>query len=142
MRPADATNLAPGASVRFRKTLTVAEQAMFTGISGNLGGLYVDATKARALGATNMIAFELVIAGLATTCIARLGGPAHRIGRLDLRFVSAVPVGATIEAAAEVLVVDDTKARLRVTCVLDSGRTVVEGEAELVPFQQIGRAHV
>ena len=30
------TPLTPGATFTFRKTMTVAEQAMFTGISGNL----------------------------------------------------------------------------------------------------------
>jgi len=128
----------PGASVRFRKTLTVAEQAMFTGISGNLGDIYVDVTKARAAGAPNMIAFELVVASLATTCITRLGGPGHRIRSLDLHFIGAVPVGETVEAAAEVTGVDNGKLHMRVTCVLDNGRTVVEGKAELVPLQAEG----
>src|SRR6266851_9129317 len=90
-----------GAAFSFRKTMTVAEQAMFTGISGNLGSLYVDAVKARAAGASGMIAFELVVAGLATTCLARLGGPARRIRALDLKFPAPVPVGGTVEAVAE-----------------------------------------
>src|SRR5258708_20452566 len=92
--------LAPGQRVSFRKTMTVAEQAMFTGISGNLGSLYVDVVKARAAGASGMIAFELVVAGLATTCLARLGGPARPLPPLDLKFPAPVPVGGPGEPVA------------------------------------------
>jgi 3-hydroxybutyryl-CoA dehydratase len=48
---AENAKLELGTRLSFRKTMTVAEQAMFTGISGNLGPLYVDNVKARALGA-------------------------------------------------------------------------------------------
>ena len=40
-------SLQPGDTMSFRKTLTVAEQAMYTGISGNLAPLYVDQRAAR-----------------------------------------------------------------------------------------------
>src|SRR5258708_9227221 len=103
--------LAPGQCVSFRKTMTVAEQAMFTGISGNLGSLYVDAVKARAAGASGMIAFELVVAGLATTCLARLGGPARRIHALDLNFSAPLPPGGTVEAVAAALAIDCQRRR-------------------------------
>lgn len=46
------TPLTVGATFSFRKTMTVAEQAMFTGISGNLGPLYVDAYAAAKAGAS------------------------------------------------------------------------------------------
>ena len=36
------TPLRIGDGMSFRKTLTVAEQAMYTGISGNMAPLYVD----------------------------------------------------------------------------------------------------
>jgi 3-hydroxybutyryl-CoA dehydratase len=133
---ATATNagLEPGARVSYRKTMTVAEQAMFTGISGNLGPLYVDAVKARALGAPGVLSFELVVASLLTTCLSRLSGPSHRIHALDLRFLAPVPVGGTIEASAEVIAVDGDRTRCRVTCKLDRAGTVVEGEATLAPL--------
>ena len=123
-----------GARIAFRKTMTVAEQAMFTGISGNLGPLHVDAVRARAAGAPGMICFELAVAALATTCLNRLGGPQRRIGRLDLRFSAAIPVGSTVEAAAEVLRIAGEAVICRVVCTLDGGSAVIEGEAELVPL--------
>src|ERR1700737_5063756 len=89
-----------GAVFSFRKTLTVAEQAMFTGISGNLGGLYVDAVRARKAGASNMVAFELAVGSLATTCLSQLGGPARRIGSIGVHFAAPVIAGDSIERRA------------------------------------------
>jgi 3-hydroxybutyryl-CoA dehydratase len=126
--------LKPGATFSFRKTMTVAEQAMFTGISGNLGGLYVDAVRARAAGASNMVAFELAVGALATTCLNKLGGPARRIGSIALNFAAPVIVGDSIEAKAVIASVDGDDAVCRITCVSSSGETVVDGTATLVPF--------
>lgn len=130
------TPLKAGATFSFRKTMTVAEQAMFTGISGNLGGLYVDAVRARKAGAANMVAFELAVGGLATTCLSQLGGPTRRIGSIALNFATPVIVGESVEATAEIVSVDGEEAVCRIVCTLSpSGETVVEGTARLVPFE-------
>jgi 3-hydroxybutyryl-CoA dehydratase len=133
-------SLAPlkaGSAFSFRKTMTVAEQAMFTGISGNLGGLYVDAVRARKAGASNVVAFELAVGSLATTCLSQLGGPARRIGRIALNFAAPVIVGDTIEAKAEIVSVAGDEAVCRITCALSSSEAVVvDGTATLVPFEQ------
>jgi 3-hydroxybutyryl-CoA dehydratase len=127
--------LKAGAAFSFRKTMTVAEQAMFTGISGNLGGLYVDAVRARKAGASNMVAFELAVGSLATTCLSQLGCPARRIGSIALSFAAPVIVGDSIEARAEIVDVAGEEAVCRITCaLLPSGATVVDGTATLVPF--------
>lgn len=123
-----------GSKVTFRKTMTVAEQAMFTGISGNLSPLYVDATRAKAAGASGMIAFELAVAALATTCLWRLGGPSYRVSALDLKFPAPVPVGGTVEASAEIVAIEHSRLRCRIVCTLDRGATAVEGEATLAPY--------
>jgi 3-hydroxybutyryl-CoA dehydratase len=131
--------LKTGSVFSFRKTMTVAEQAMFTGISGNLGGLYVDAVRAKKTGASNMVAFELAVGGLATTCLSQLGGPTRRIGSIALSFAAPVIVGDSVEARAEIVSVDGDEAVCRITCTrLDSGEAVVEGTAMLVPFQRQG----
>jgi 3-hydroxybutyryl-CoA dehydratase len=127
--------LAEGAVFSFRKTMTVAEQAMFTGISGNLGPLYVDAVRARKAGAANVVAFELAVSSLATTCLAKLGGPDRRIGSIALNFTAAVMVGDSVEAKAEIVSIKGDDVVCRITCTLSpSGVTVVEGTATLVPF--------
>jgi len=131
------TPLKAGSAFSFRKTMTVAEQAMFTGISGNLGGLYVDAVRARKAGASNVVAFELAVGSLATTCLSQLGGPARRIGSIALNFAAPVIVGDSIEAKAEIVSVTADDAVCRITCMLlSSGAVVVEGSATLVPFEQ------
>jgi len=127
-----------GARATFRKTMTVAEQAMFTGISGNLNPLYVDAVRAKAAGAPGMVSFELAVAGLATTCLWRLSGGAYRIRSLNLDFPVSVPVGGTVEAAAEIVAIEGPKLRCKVSCTLDQGGSVVAGEALLVPFADKG----
>jgi 3-hydroxybutyryl-CoA dehydratase len=123
-----------GARVTFRKTMTVAEQAMFTGISGNLNPLYVDAVRAKAAGAQGMVSFELAVAGLATTCLWRLSGGSYRIGAINLEFPAAVPVGGTVEAAAEIVAIEGVTLHCKVSCTLDHGGVAVSGEALLVPF--------
>jgi 3-hydroxybutyryl-CoA dehydratase len=133
------TPLQPGAVFSFRKTMTVAEQAMFTGISGNLGGLYVDAVRAKKAGAANMVAFELAVGSLATTCLGQLGGPGRRIGSIALDFIMPVIVGDTIEAKAEIVSVDGNEAVCRIICTrAPSGDVVVAGTATLVPFERRG----
>jgi 3-hydroxybutyryl-CoA dehydratase len=133
------TSLKAGSAFSFRKTMTVAEQAMFTGISGNLGGLYVDAVRARKAGASNMVAFELAVGGLATTCLSQLGGPTRRIGSIALTFAAPVIVGDSVEAKAEIVSVDGDDAVCRITCTLSvSGEAIVEGTATLVPFERQG----
>jgi 3-hydroxybutyryl-CoA dehydratase len=132
------SSLAPlkaGAAFSFRKTMTVAEQAMFTGISGNLGGLYVDAVRAKKAGAPNMVAFELAVGSLATTCLSQLGGPSRRVGSITLNFAAPVIVGDSIEARAEIVTAAGDEAVCRITCTVStSGATVVDGTATLVPF--------
>jgi 3-hydroxybutyryl-CoA dehydratase len=131
--------LKTGSVFSFRKTMTVAEQAMFTGISGNLGGLYVDAVRARKAGASNMVAFELAVGGLATTCLSHLGGPTRRIASIALTFAAPVIVGDSVEAKAEIVSVNGDDAVCRITCTRsDSGEAIIEGTATLVPFERQG----
>ncbi len=133
MTPADHVTI--GASFSFGKTMTVAEQAMFTGISGHLGPLYVDARAAKAAGASGMVAFELAVSALATTCLARLGGPTRRIGDIALSFAAPVMVGDTVKASAEITAVEGEALVCRVTCTnTGTGATAVSGTARLVPF--------
>ena len=123
---------AVGESVTFSKTLTVAEQAMFTGISGNLGGLYVDRNQAKAAGLPDMAVFELVASALLTTCVSRLAGPGHRISSFVINLRRAVPVGTTVEAAATLS--SDTGGRLSFSLALNAGGSALgSGEAVLIP---------
>ncbi|KLN53941.1 MaoC family dehydratase [Variovorax paradoxus] len=126
-------SLQPGDKMSFRKTLTVAEQAMYTGISGNLAPLYVDQRAAREAGFDATLAFELNGVALATTALNRLAGPAWRLGALQIDFLAPVLVGQTIESSVEVTAADAAGATCRVRCALAGGAAVAEGTARLVP---------
>jgi acyl dehydratase len=122
-----------GDRMAFRKTMTVAEQAMFTGISGNLAPLHVDQRAARAAGFDGMLAFEFAVLALASTALNRLAGPGWRIGGLQLGLPSATLVGETVEASVEVMAVADAAFTCQLTCTLGTGETVIAGTATLVP---------
>ncbi len=121
-----------GDSERFHKTMTVAEQALFTGISGNLGGLYVDRRKAERAGLPDMAVFELAGASLVSTCLARVAGPGYRIARFEIAFERALPVGVTLEVEATLV---ETRGEILVFAldVQADGVPAASGRAELAP---------
>jgi 3-hydroxybutyryl-CoA dehydratase len=126
-----------GTTIRFRKTMTVAEQAFFTGISGNLAPLSVDTRAARNAGFDNALIFELAMASLATTALSRIGGASWRIGAIALDFSQAVTIGATIEAIATVTDVASSIIQCEIRCVVDGAKdtdAVIAGTATLVPI--------
>lgn len=129
------TTLKAGDTMSFRKTLTVAEQAMYTGISGNLAPLYVDQRAARAAGFDTVLAFELHGVALATTALNRLAGPAWRLAGLAIDFSTPVQVGQTIESSVEVTAADASSVTCTVRCAIAGGDTVASGTAKLVPVK-------
>jgi hypothetical protein len=121
-----------GDSVSFRKTFTVAEQAMFTGISGNLGGLYVDRSKAHAIGLGDMAVFELAAAALLSTCLTRLAGPGYRMAGFRVDFERTIVIGTTVEATATLASVDGDRLVCGLSLAADGAR-FASGEAVLAP---------
>lgn len=124
----------PGQSITFRKTMTVAEQGFFTGISGNLGGLYVDRTKARGAGLADMAVFELAAGALFTTALARIAGPGFRIASIAYDFARALPVGSSLAATATVSETTPEGITFELSGSVD-GETVITGSAQLVPVK-------
>ena len=126
------TLLKVGDAMSFRKTLTVAEQAMFTGISGNMAPLYVDKRAAHESGFDNMLAFELNAVALATTALNRVAGAAWRLGGLQIDFAMPVLVGETVESRIEVLDVTEAAVSCSVRCTKSTGEVMAQGTAKLV----------
>jgi len=126
------TVLKVGDAMSFRKTLTVAEQAMYTGISGNMAPLYVDKRAAHESGFDNMLAFELNAVALATTALNRVAGTAWRLGGLQIDFAMPVLVGETVESRIEVLDVTDAAVSCSVRCTKSTGEVMAQGTAKLV----------
>ncbi len=129
------TSLKTGDTMSFRKTLTVAEQAMYTGISGNLAPLYVDQRAARAAGFEQMLAFELNGVALATTALNRLAGPGWRLAGLTIDFSAPVQVGQTVESRVEVTAADAGAITCSVRCAIAGGDSVALGSAQLLPVK-------
>ena len=129
------TSLQAGDKMSFRKTLTVAEQAMYTGISGNLAPLYVDQRAARAAGFEQMLAFELNGVALATTALNRLAGPDWRLAGLSIDFHAPVQVGQTVEALVEVTAADAGGITCALRCAIAGGDAVALGTARMVPVK-------
>jgi len=122
-----------GRSMTFRKTMTVAEQGFFTGISGNMGRAHVDRAFARGQGQPDMLVFELAAASLFSTAFGRLAGPGFRLGGIELRFARAFPVGSSLEATATVAESAADGVRFDLSATLD-GVEVITGKARLVPL--------
>ncbi|KMK64779.1 MaoC/PaaZ C-terminal domain-containing protein [Puniceibacterium sp. IMCC21224] len=121
----------PGQSITFRKTMTVAEQGFFTGISGNLGSLYVDRRAAQAQGLPDMAVFELAAGALFSTALARLAGPGWRIESISFRFARALTLGETLAATATIAASSSTLGFSLSGEV--NGEQVIEGEARMAP---------
>lgn len=115
----------------FRKTMTVAEQAMFTGISGNLHPLYVDETHARAVTGGGRLCFELAVSALLTTALAEIGGAKARLERIDLAYPTPGRIGDTVAAQAAVTARDDSGLDCRLKVLRDDGAVLAEGTARL-----------
>ena len=130
--PYERTRPRAGDRAEFRKTMTVAEQAMFTGISGNMHPLYVNEVHASTTGAGGRLAFELAVASLATTALAELVGAFFRLDGIALSFPAMVRIGDTVAATAEVESAEGGRVRCRITCTVDDGPVVAEGHADLV----------
>ena len=130
--PYERTRPQSGQRAEFRKTMTVAEQAMFTGISGNMHPLYVNEVHASSTSAQSRLAFELAVASLATTALAELSGAFFRLSGIELSFPAMVRIGDTVAAAAEVESTDGARVRCRITCTVDDGPVVAEGHADLI----------
>lgn len=123
-----------GRSMTFRKTITVAEQGFFTGISGNMGRAHVDRAYARAQGQPDMLIFELAAASLFSTAFGRIAGPGFRLGRIEMGFARALPVGTTLAATATVAATGSDGIAFDLTAAVDD-QPVITGRAHLVPLE-------
>lgn len=123
-----------GRSMTFRKTMTVAEQGFFTGISGNMGRAHVDRAYARAQGQADMLVFELAAGSLFTTACGRLAGPGFRLGSIQLGFARALPVGTSLAATATVAQTGADGVLFDLSASVD-GAEVITGTARLLPLE-------
>jgi len=123
---------AVGDRATFTKTVTEADLALFTAVSGDQYPLHVDEEYAKSTRFSGRIAHGLLTASLlSTTNGLLLQKPGGISIAQTLHFRAPVYPGDTITAASEVVEILREKRRLRcrTTCVNQRGELVVEGEA-------------
>ena len=121
-----------GETAQVRKTMTVADQGLYSGISGNIHPLYVNEVHAKTTTVGTRLVFELAVASLLTNSLSEIGGPFSRVSAMNLTFPNPTRIGDTVAARVEVTAVAGGRVTCKVSCKRDDGgRVVCEGTAEL-----------
>ncbi|MSO53893.1 MAG: acyl dehydratase [Rhodospirillales bacterium] len=122
-----------GETAQVRKTMTVADQGLYSGISGNIHPLYVNEVHAQQTSVGTRLMFELAVASLLTNSLTEVGGAFCRVSAMNLTFPNPTRIGDTVAARVEVTAVVGDRVTCKVSCKRDEGGLVVcEGTAELV----------
>src|SRR5690554_6166249 len=136
--------IAVGDSASLERTLTAEDIQLFAVMSGDFNPTHVDPAFAASTELNDVIAHGMwggaLISGLLGT---RLPGPGTLYESQTLRFVAPVRIGDTLTVIATVTARDEASRRvtLHCACVNQDGRTVIEGDAEVVaPDERIERA--
>ena len=126
--------LVVGQVARFTKTITEADLAMFTAITGDFNPIHVDAVAAASTSFGSRIVHGLLTASLLCS-VYGMQLPGQGAIQLDqqLRFTAPVRIGDTITAEVEVAeILERCRVRVKSRCIRQDGVTVVEGSALLI----------
>ncbi len=127
-------DLEPGMSATFGKTITDADILMFAGVSGDTNPVHLNEEFAGGTPFGGRIAHGMLTASLISTAIGtKLPGPGCIYVSQTMRFLAPVRAGDTVTARVRITEVDRSRRRVRMetVCVVN-GRTVLEGEAEIM----------
>jgi 3-hydroxybutyryl-CoA dehydratase len=115
---------------------------LFAGLTGDFNPVHVDAVAAERSRFGGRIVHGMLTAGMVSAVLGtRLPGPGCIYVGQTLRFTRPVRIGDTVTARVEVDRKDDERRRvwLATTCRTQEGKTVLEGEAEvLIPEEEGG----
>ena len=128
-------DLAIGMSASVGKTITEADILMFAAVSMDTNPVHLNAEVAATSQFKERIAHGMLSAGLISAVLGtRLPGPGTIYLGQTLRFRRPVKIGDTVTATCEVTALDSAKkqATLKTVCTV-SGKTVIEGEAVVLP---------
>ncbi len=124
-----------GQTASVGKTVTEADILLFAAVSLDTNPVHMDAEAAAASIFKERVAHGMLSAGLISAVLGtRLPGPGTIYLAQTLQFRRPVKIGDTVTATAEVTALDHEKKRatLKTTCTV-SGKTVIEGEATVMP---------
>jgi len=118
------------------KTISESDVYLFAGITGDLNPAHIDAQTAGRSMFKERIAHGMLSAGLISAVLGMyLPGPGTIYLSQTLKFTAPVKFGDTITARAEVIDrnVERNRITLKTVCVNQDGKTVLDGEAVVMP---------
>ncbi|MBI2967321.1 MAG: MaoC family dehydratase [Bacteroidetes bacterium] len=130
-----------GDKASYRRTVTDADVALFSGATGDTNPYHFDEVYAASGRFKKRIAHGMLVTGYLSTVLGTiLPGAGTIYLKQVLNFRKPVFIGDTITAIAEVLTIKDDKpiVTLSTTCINQNGETVIDGEATvLVEFVKV-----
>ena len=124
-----------GQTASIGKTITEADILLFAAVSLDTNPVHMNAEAAAASIFKERVAHGMLSAGLISAVLGtRLPGPGTIYLAQTRQVRRPVKIGDTVTATAEVTALDAEKKRatLKTTCTV-SGKTVIEGEATVMP---------
>ena len=128
--------LSEGQSASTTKTISESDVYLFAGITGDLNPAHTNAVTAAQTMFGGRIAHGILTAGLISAVIGmQLPGPGTIYVGQDLKFLAPVHIDDTITASATIkeLNVEKNRAVLDTVCVNQDGKTVISGQAKVMP---------
>ncbi|HOK06036.1 MAG TPA: MaoC family dehydratase [Syntrophales bacterium] len=128
--------IALGETAEFAKTVSETDVYLYAGITGDLNPAHVNEAYAADTFFKGRIAHGMLTAGFISAILGtRLPGPGTIYIRQELNFLAPVRMGDTITARVEVMekITEKNRLRLRTTCTNQAGKTVLDGEAVVMP---------
>ncbi|MCF8109416.1 MAG: MaoC family dehydratase [Desulfohalobiaceae bacterium] len=125
-----------GQQAEFAKTVSEADVYLYAGISGDLNPAHVNEVYAGQTMFKGRIAHGMLSGGFISAVIGmQLPGPGTIYMKQEFRFLAPVRIGDTITARVEVLekITEKNRVRLKTTCVNQEEKTVIDGEALVMP---------
>lgn len=127
-----------GEKASTEKTISESDVYLFAGITGDLNPAHVSQVAAEKSIFGSRIAHGILVSGLISKVLGmQLPGPGTIYLSQNLKFVAPVKFGDTITAEAEVteIMAEKNRVRLKTICTNQDGRTVISGEAVVMPPQ-------
>lgn len=125
-----------GEKASTEKTISESDVYLFAGITGDLNPAHVSQVAAERSMFKGRIAHGILVSGLISKVLGmQLPGPGTIYLSQDLKFLAPVRFGDTITAEAEVIEImpEKNRVRLKTTCTNQDGKTVISGEAVVMP---------
>ena len=131
--------LSVGDLAEFSKTISETDIYLYAGITGDMNPAHINEEFASKTAFKSRIAHGMLTAGLISAILGnQLPGPGTIYLKQELAFTAPVYIGDTITASVRVseILSEKKKIKLKTTCVNQDGKTVLDGEAQVMPPQK------